>query len=220
MVVSLGIPYCDSDRVSYHHIRSVGPNWPEGGEIDVVEGVHEQTVNQATLHTSEGCTTTANGKVAGKILGKQCASSGSDNSGCGFLDSDTRTYGHGFNMERGGVFAHLWTSSGIKVWAFSREEIPADIQQKKPNPDSWPAPMASWASDSCNIDSHFHDHVLTIDTTLCGDFAGATYNSAGCPGTCADAVADPSNFKRELLPPYALVHRVLNLFASRRQMDD
>jgi hypothetical protein len=30
---------------------------------------------------------------------------------------------------------------------------------------------------------------------LCRDFAGGAYPSSGCPGTCADHVADPNNFK-------------------------
>jgi hypothetical protein len=34
--------------------RTVGPNWPHGGEIDIFEGVHENTRNQATFHTADG----------------------------------------------------------------------------------------------------------------------------------------------------------------------
>ncbi|KAG9122674.1 hypothetical protein FRC07_000855 [Ceratobasidium sp. 392] len=33
---------------------TVGPNWPHGGEIDIFEGVHESTKNQATFHTGSG----------------------------------------------------------------------------------------------------------------------------------------------------------------------
>jgi hypothetical protein len=35
---------------------------------------------------------------------------------------------------------------------------------------------------------------VVINITICGDWAGAAYNSGGFPGTCADAVADPSNY--------------------------
>lgn len=34
---------------------SYGPNWPQSGEIDIIEGVNTQTRNWATLHTSKGC---------------------------------------------------------------------------------------------------------------------------------------------------------------------
>lgn len=38
-----------------------------------------------------------------------------------------------------------------------------------------------------------------INTTLCGDWAGSAYSSdPSCPGTCAQRVADPSNFDSEL----------------------
>ena len=41
----------------------------------------------------------------------------------------------------------------------------------------------------------FKDHSFIINTTLCGDLGEATYASAGCPGTCAQRVTDPANFK-------------------------
>ncbi|OBZ74173.1 putative glycosidase C21B10.07 [Grifola frondosa] len=47
----------------------------------------------------------------------------------------------------------------------------------------------------CDIASHFQNHQLVLDITLCGDWAGPAYSSSGqCPGTCSDAIADPSNF--------------------------
>ncbi|RDB23666.1 putative glycosidase C21B10.07 [Hypsizygus marmoreus] len=173
---------------------SVGPNWPSGGEIDVLEGVHNQETNQYTLHTGEGCTLDSAVKTTGKAMGTNCVTSGGDNTGCAFRDTDARSYGKGFNAAGGGVFVHLWDSTGIKMWHFARDEIPKDITAEKPDPSSWPTPAATFSASTCNVGEHFHDHVLTLDTTLCGDWAGATYQSAGCPGTCAEAVADPKNF--------------------------
>ncbi|KAF5373313.1 hypothetical protein D9615_007408 [Tricholomella constricta] len=175
---------------------SLGPNWPNAGEIDILEGVHDQPTNQYALHTSGGCTlSTGNVMVSGKVFNKQCTSSGNSNAGCGFIDTDTRTYGRGFNIIGGGVYAHLWNNEGIKVWHFARNEIPADIKKKKPKPSSWGTPVAFWSNLSCDMASHFHDHSLVIDTTLCGDFAGPTFSSAGCKGSCAQAVSDPKNYR-------------------------
>jgi hypothetical protein len=135
--------------------------------------------------------------VAGNIVSNQCASSGGNNAGCGFKDTDTRSYGHQFNLIAGGVYAHLWDNTGIKVWHFARTEIPADITARKPNPSSWGQPVAFWSASSCNMASHFFDHSLVLDTTICGDLGEATYPSSGCPGTCAQAVSDPSIFQCE-----------------------
>lgn len=32
-----------------------GPNWPYGGEIDILEGVNEFSQNQVSVHTGSGC---------------------------------------------------------------------------------------------------------------------------------------------------------------------
>ncbi|KAG6918972.1 hypothetical protein DXG01_010211 [Tephrocybe rancida] len=166
---------------------SVGPNWPASGEIDIIEGVHEQNTNHYTLHTSSGCTlSTGKELITSEVLGKKCFSSPNSNSGCGFQDTDTRTYGHPFNELAGGVFAHLWDSGGIRVWHFARGEIPDDISAKKPDPSLWAPPVAVWSASACDINSHFHDHSLILDTTLCGDFGTPTFAS-NCTGTCAEA---------------------------------
>lgn len=134
--------------------------------------------------------------ATGAPISSTCASSPSNNSGCAFSDENPCSYGHEFNMIAGGAFAHLWNHDGIKMWHFPRTGMPADITAQQPNPDSWGPPAASYTiADGYTMNGTFYDHQLVIDTTLCGDWAGATYTSAGCPGTCADRVANPSNFK-------------------------
>lgn len=177
--------------------------WPTAGEIDVIEGVNNQNFNQYTLHTNDGCTLdknppTSSSKVAAftaNVLGTQCASGDGSNAGCAFSDTRNTSFGQGFNDIAGGIFAHEWTNSSIKMWHFQRDEIPADITSGNPDPSTWPTPAAFWSSSTCDISSHFYNHVLTLDITLCGDWAAGAYASSGCPGTCADAVADPTNFK-------------------------
>jgi hypothetical protein len=186
----------------------VGPNWPAGGEIDIVEGVHNSQSNELTLHTSDGCNLdtkpsplrTSAAVKSGEaftsyIASTECASSNANNAGCGFTDPNPASFGHGFNIIAGGVYAMLWDSNGIAVWHFERSAIPADIGSGNPDPTSWPTPTAFWSSNGCDMASHFYDQQIVLDITLCGDWAGAVYGDSGCPGTCADAVADPSNFK-------------------------
>jgi hypothetical protein len=187
-----------SDYIQFSHFISSFT-----GEIDVAEGVNNQTHNQYTLHTAEGkdgCkASTSNVQISGTPgQTTQCATINGDNTGCAYLDTDNRSYGEGFNQAGGGVFAHLWNQDGIKAWHFARDEVPADIKSGSPDPSTWGPPAAFCSSQTCNIPEHFHDHQLVIDTTLCGDWAGAAYMDSGCPGkSCGDAVADPNNFTSE-----------------------
>lgn len=169
------------------------------GEIDIIEGVHNQLTNQYTLHASADCILpkVSEDTYLAKLLGTTCTSSPGANSGCAYIDTDHRTYGKGFNLAQGGVFAHLWNDAGVTMWRFFRDSIPADITAKKPNPSTWGTPAAIFPSHSCDMKSHFFNHSLILDISLCGDYAGSAYANSGCPGTCADAVANSTNFNSE-----------------------
>ncbi|KAG8836038.1 hypothetical protein FRC17_010502 [Serendipita sp. 399] len=187
----------------------VGPSWPSGGEIDVIEGVHENIYNQMTVHSSAGCTLDASKAFAagstltddqaemevftGTILATTCDASENSNTGCGILDSDTRSYGAGLNEAGGGVYATLWDDIGVRIWFFSRADVPADITAQDPDPTTWGSPKAYWATTSC-ASSFFTDLSIVFDIVLGGDWAGATFSDAGCPGSIADYVANPVNF--------------------------
>ncbi|KAJ7579813.1 glycoside hydrolase family 16 protein [Mycena floridula] len=159
----VAMPYGCSTWPAYW---SVGPNWPNAGEIDVLEGVHNSATNQQTLHTSPGCTAINNSAMTGSIVNADCAI-GTQNLGCGVLDSSTTSYGAGFNKAGGGVMAHLWDETGIKIWHFPRNSIPYDITIGKPHPQTWGIPVSFFQNSACDISSHFNNHVLVINTALC-----------------------------------------------------
>jgi hypothetical protein len=48
---------------------------------------------------------------------------------------------------------------------------------------------------------------VVFDIVLGGDWAGATFTEAGCPGTLADYVADPTNFASKLF--LAMVYELI-----------
>ena len=48
-------------------------------------------------------------------------------------------------------------------------------------------PFAFFPDTDCDINSHFGPHNLIINLTFCGDWAGAVFDSDGCPGDCASA---------------------------------
>lgn len=158
-----------------------------------------------TLHTATGCTlSTGLLKLnTSTVLSKNCDAAINSNTGCAFLDTNTESYGGGLNAAGGGVYAMLWDDDGISIWFFARANIPGDLVDLKSktngtaDPSSWGTPKAHWASTSCSTSKFFHSHAMVFDTTLCGDWAGSTYSSAGCPGTCADRLKDPNNFKGE-----------------------
>jgi hypothetical protein len=90
-----------------------GPNWPYGGEIDILEGVNAFEQNQVSLHTGPGCTMPTNlnsnqlaTMTTGNYNSYDCSSANTANQGCGARDEvDTTSYGTGFNNNKGGVYA-------------------------------------------------------------------------------------------------------------------
>ncbi|KAB5592190.1 hypothetical protein CTheo_4341 [Ceratobasidium theobromae] len=175
---------------------TVGPNWPLGGEIDIFEGVHDNTRNQATFHTADGCTITNPQNFTGNLLASDCSAYADNNAGCGLINDSAASFGAPFNAVGGGVFASRWDSNGVWIWFFHRSVVPNDITQKVPNPSMWGKPTALLSNTSCPPDKYFWDHQIVFDITFCGDWAGASYSDPanGCPGTCADHVLDPNNF--------------------------
>jgi len=189
---------------------SNGPNWPAGGEIDIIEGVNDYTNNQATLHTNPGCglasTDTKTLAISGSLVGgTDCSVSSTSNQGCGVRSNSNGTYGSGFNSIGGGVYAMQWDTSGISVFFFPRGSIPADITAEAPQPSGWGLAMARWPAIDCDPFKFFYDHVAIFDTTLCGDWASGVWSSSGIPGqeqscaartgyaTCEDFVRSNGN---------------------------
>ncbi|KAI0320987.1 concanavalin A-like lectin/glucanase domain-containing protein [Amylostereum chailletii] len=164
-----------------------GPNWPTTGEIDIVEGVNTYIANQATIHTASGCSLSTSNllslDLSGTLTGgTNCAALETNNEGCGIRDSNTKSFGSGFNDIGGGVYAMLWDDDGIRIHFFPRSSIPSDIDAGVPQPDTWGAPTAFWPASSCNPSNFFKDHSAIFDTTLCGDWASGVWSSTGVPG--------------------------------------
>ncbi|KAJ6119251.1 hypothetical protein N7523_003531 [Penicillium sp. IBT 18751x] len=178
----------------------LGNNWPNNGEIDIIEGVSTASTNQMTLHTSDGCSINDSG-FSGSLTTGNCyveASGQSPNSGCAIQGSDTQGYGDGFNQAGGGVYATEWTSDAINIYFFSNSSVPSDITSGNPDPSGWGTPAASFAG--CDIDSHFSELQIVFDITFCGNWAGDMWSSSSCSSyasTCNDYVANnPSAFEQ------------------------
>lgn len=157
---------------------TVGPNWPNAGEIDVIEGVNAQTVDQTTLHTSAGCDMGSEDKS--KFTGNMGNANCQGNQGCG-ITASANTYGAPFNSHQGGVFIMEWTKDYIQTFYWPRSNIPADVASSNPNPAGWGKPYAYFQLGNNCATSHFNNHNIVLDLTFCGDWAGAVFGSQ-CPG--------------------------------------
>lgn len=185
-----------------------GPNWPNSGEIDIIEGVNMQTTNAMSLHTTPGCVINNAGSKSGTTtLEPNCNANGAYN-GCSVSTSDTRGYGTGFNGIGGGVYAMQWESSGVYVWFFPRGSVPADIRSGAPRTTNWGLPTAAFNGGSgCQTDKFFANMNIVFDTTFCGDWAGSVWGNGACAskGSCVSYVA---NNPQAFVDSYWLINSV------------
>ncbi|KIK91498.1 glycoside hydrolase family 16 protein [Paxillus rubicundulus Ve08.2h10] len=179
-----------------------GANWPNEGEIDIVEGVNGQGTNLVTLHTSANCNMPSSRSMTGTSGGTNCDVNETNNESCGVSVSDTRSFGPAFNSAGGGWYAIERTSSLIKVFFWSRysTSVPSNVKTPGSTIDtgSWGTPIAYFPNTDCNFATHLGPHNIVIDLDLCGTWAGnsGVYASSGCPSTCVDYVNhNPSAFQ-------------------------
>jgi hypothetical protein len=155
-----------------------------------------------TLHTSPGCQIGSDTtQFSGSVTTGNCdvnAEGQSKNVGCSIESSSKQSYGAGLNQIGGGVYATQWNSDGINIYFFPRNAIPADVLGANPNPSGWGKPAAKFAG-ACNIDKMFAEQQIIIDTTFCGQWAGAVWEDGSCAKkakTCEEYVRDnPQAFK-------------------------
>ncbi|KAF5336230.1 hypothetical protein D9758_014362 [Tetrapyrgos nigripes] len=165
-------------------VWTVGGNWPNQGEIDILEGVNDQSPNQVTLHTNAGCTMPSSRSQTGNAVLNDCNVATTNNAGCGVKLPSSQSYGPSFNSNGGGWYALERRNSGIKVWFWPRNGgVPSEVSSGAGtiNTSNWGTPSAYFPSDNCDIASKFGPHNIIINLTFCGDWAGSVYGSSGCP---------------------------------------
>ncbi|KAF4599551.1 hypothetical protein EYR40_006645 [Pleurotus pulmonarius] len=177
-----------------------GP-WPNGAEIDIIEGVNYDTQNLASLHTTSSCYMAQQRAQSGFTVSTNCDAAVNYNQGCGTRFIKPNSYGSGFNSAGGGWFAmERSREDGVKVWFWSKHEdnVPRNIRDADTfiDPSSFGMPSASFPKDTCDYDTHFNAHRMIFDMTLCGDWAGSEFSSTGILGSCNEYVdATPNAFQ-------------------------
>ncbi|OXV07905.1 hypothetical protein Egran_04331 [Elaphomyces granulatus] len=153
----------DSICGTWPAVWTVGPTWPNDGEINIIEGVNQQTRNRMTLHTNTGCSINNSG-FYGELITDNCGETNqSAKVGCSIDSYSSTSYGGGFNHIGGGVYALEWTSSAINIWFFPRGSVPANVDSLSPDPSTWGTPTTR-LSDTCDIDHHFRNHSIFRST--------------------------------------------------------
>jgi len=176
---------------------TVGPNWPNSGEIDVVEGSNKQCSNHVALHTSKGCSMYESTLLfSGEWIkyhrtgepSKDChAYATPENYGCAINSRQEGSFGPIFNRNGGGYFIAELSDHSINVWFFTMDNVPDAIKHGEINPEEWPTPMAAFKmGPNCIYRDHFNDQVLVINNTFCGGYAGWPFLSDGCPDVPGD----------------------------------
>ncbi|KAF8550835.1 glycoside hydrolase family 16 protein [Imleria badia] len=187
----------------------VGANWPYEGEIDIVEGVNNKVPNQSTLHTSANCVMPSSRLMTGTSVELDCDVYSTGNLGCGVKTADSNSFGHNFNNNGGGWYAVERTSNHISIYFWERgsSSVPSEVKYPGGSVDTsaWVinsykwfetthqysnqgTPAAYFPNTLCNFASHFGPLNIIINLDFCGDWAGATYSSDGCPSTCVEYV--------------------------------
>lgn len=157
--------------------------WPNGGEIDIVEGISYTSQNTYSVHTAHGCTVNSTNnsqlgsyQLQNKTLATNCASFETSNQGCGVQSSLRNDFGVGYNNMGGGIHAMVWDADlGIKSYFWKRSQVPADVTAGTPDPSKWGTPQGSWPAANCDPNTFFFNHVSVFTNTICGDWAGDDY---------------------------------------------
>nr|GAT54798.1 predicted protein [Mycena chlorophos] len=166
--------------------NGVGADWPQAGEIDVIEGVSLYQKNIYSIHTGSGCSVSSSASSLAKVTlvessGTNCDAN-VDPGACGFSDNSDTTFGPGFNKAGGGVFALKFDTSGIDFYFFQAGSVPSDITNKQPTPSSWGSPKVSISPSTCNPETYFDDLMIFLNTNLGGSFTEGVWSTDGAGG--------------------------------------
>ncbi len=163
----------ESWGTSYPNTRQ---DWPNYGEIDIIEQVNSDPKNHTTLHTKEGCTIRGSVSSGGTLESDDCAFENSY-TGCSIKFPDFSSQ----NADRNGVYVCEWIpNKEINYWFFPKGSIPAGLAGASEygasvDPAGWDSQTPFWSkmdlSGGCSQD-FFTNMRMVINTTFCGDWAG------------------------------------------------
>jgi len=172
---------------------TVGKNWPEGGELDVLEYASHEG-QQVSLHTGAKNHCKLSAHEVTKCM-EMPDSNGMDyncytNYGKGQLGCAPTTFAGQrppeYWSDHPGALAIEWTERFLKVYYFDEANIPDDLDSETPTPEAWDEkwiisyfPFAAsneehpgWCPNPENV---MGPQQLILNIELCGDWAGSKW---------------------------------------------
>jgi len=187
-----------------------GIHWPEGGELDVLEYVND-IASQTSLHTGVGNKCNLDGGQVNKAgcpvmpdlngMNYDCTTDYPSKLGCAPNTLPLQSPAE-WNLHPV-TFAIEWTEDFIKIFKIPDDQLPEDLVEDDPKPDTWDQwlisyyPLAATGGPDCPDPANvMAAQQLILNIGLCGDWAGkiwsmsATCNSMHGPASGCRAV-DP-----------------------------
>ncbi|GAA6029126.1 hypothetical protein JCM8097_001612 [Rhodosporidiobolus ruineniae] len=170
---------------AWSSIFSFGGDWPNGGGIDILEGISLMEQSTPTVITSNSSCKIGNASgMTGTPLDGHTDCNGDTTTGgyagCSVQNPDTASYGEKWNDAGGGVLASLLDETGLYIWQFPRTDA-AKLDFANPDPSSWGLPLAAWPASTCDTD-FFSEQTVAVTLGVCG-----TRPEANWAGECAQA---------------------------------
>ncbi|KEF53953.1 uncharacterized protein A1O9_09748 [Exophiala aquamarina CBS 119918] len=200
-------------------LLGTGLDWPQAGEIDVLEGINDQALNRMSLHTDKQLVLDSNThaklsisnpgcdqRQQGQTLSSDCNVASSGGTGCSIMGTNETSQGFGstFNANQGGYLVTEFTSEWIKIWQTTRstgdmnfaKDVRADLSIGSMR--SWGPPTALFSQNGTDLSSYFMNLRMIFNTAFCGPWIDGTWNTSSCASraaTCQEYVAsNPSAF--------------------------
>lgn len=177
----------------------LGPDWPQGGEIDIYEGVNLDYLNGMTLHTGPDCAVSPQRDAyTGIMVTKNCDVAAADqetNKGCQVMSRNRLSFADSMNVGGECVFATEWNDTAITIWFFARAAgIPSDILSGNPQSDGWGQPEAVFGGHGCHFGKSFVNLNIVFDITFCGQWAGQIWGLSPCSSIISSCKAFVEKF--------------------------
>eukprot|EP00439_Symbiodinium_sp_Y106_P058177 s144_g8.t1 len=188
--------------------------WPDGGEFDIMEFANDEA-SKITFHTDKNCLLDPR-KVGSCMRGKRMGGSGP-------MNCNTNYWKNLFGCR---AFAASWDEDGITVYHIPNHEIPADLKEDKPRPESWGKWVVAYlpyVSHTCHKDLAGPQEIV-LNIALCGDWAGNAWfrsGSARSTGFTHGCRADIGKPYEDCCTKYATSHdgRIEHMFRNQAYFD-